>query len=97
MSALRLLRVFRGTLQFGSGYIRFGFQNSYMNRKILEYFTAVDGDIKGLDQQVDSLIQRGYEPYGSPYVIAGEKVQVCQAIVRFENLDTMTLSADAPL
>lgn len=68
-----------------------------MNRKILEYFTAVDADTKGLDKQVDSLIQKGYEPYGSPYVIPGEKIQVCQAIVRYENLDTMTLSADAPL
>lgn len=68
-----------------------------MNRKILEYFTAVDTDTKGLDKQVDSLIQKGYEPYGSPYVITSEKVQVCQAIARYENLDTMTLSADAPL
>ena len=68
-----------------------------MSRKILEYFTAVDTDVKGLDKQVDSLVQQGYEPYGSPYVIAGEKVQICQAIIRCENLDTMTLSADAPL
>jgi hypothetical protein len=68
-----------------------------MDQKILEYFTAVDADTKGLDKQVDSLIQKGYEPYGSPYVIPGEKTQVCQAIVRWENLDTMTLSADAPL
>ena len=44
-----------------------------MDRKLLEYFTAVDGDIKGLDKQVDSLIQKGYEPYGNPYVIPGEK------------------------
>ena len=68
-----------------------------MNKKILEYLTVVDADTKGLDKQVDSLVQRGYEPYGSPYVIPGEKPQVCQAIVRCESLDTMTLSADAPL
>ena len=68
-----------------------------MNKKILEYLTVVDADTKGLDKQVDSLVQRGYEPFGNPYVIPGEKPQVCQAIVRCENLDTMTLSADAPL
>jgi hypothetical protein len=68
-----------------------------MNRKILEYFTAVDTDIKSLDKQVNSLVQQGLEPYGSPYVIPGEKPQVCQAIIRYENLDTMNLSADTPL
>lgn len=68
-----------------------------MNRKILEYFTAVDTDTKGLDKQVDSFVEQGYEPYGSPYVIPGDKIQVCQAIVRYENVNTMNLSADAPL
>jgi len=68
-----------------------------MNRKILEYFTAVDTDIKGLDKQVDSFVEQGYEPYGSPYIIPGDKIQVCQAVVRYENVDSMTLSAETPL
>jgi hypothetical protein len=68
-----------------------------MSRRFLEYFTAVDDDPKSLDKQVDSLVQQGYEPYGSPYVIPGDKVRICQAIVRFENLDTTNLSADVPL
>ena len=68
-----------------------------MSRKILEYFTAVDPDIKGLDKQVDAFVQQGYEPYGNPYVIPGDKPSVCQAIVRYENLDDFKLSADAPL
>ena len=68
-----------------------------MNRKILEYLTAMDTDTKSLDKKVNSFIQQGYEPYRGPYIIPGEKVQICQAIVRCENLDTMTLSADAPL
>jgi hypothetical protein len=42
-----------------------------MNRKMLEYFTAVDTDVKGLDKQFDSFIQRGYEPSGSPYIVSG--------------------------
>jgi hypothetical protein len=68
-----------------------------MSKKILEYFTAADTDLKSLDKQVDSLIQAGYEPYGSPYVIPGEKPQICQAIVRIENPEMMDLSKDAPL
>lgn len=68
-----------------------------MNRKILEYFTAIDTDTKGLDKQVDDFVEQGYEPYGSPYIIPGDKIQVCQAIVRYENVDTMNLSADTPL
>ena len=68
-----------------------------MNRKILEYFTAVDADVKGLDKQVDSFVEQGYEPYGSPYIIPGDKIQVCQAVVRYENVDSMTLSAETPL
>ena len=68
-----------------------------MNKKFLEYFTVVDPDIKGLDKQVDALVQQGYEPYGSPYVIPGEKIQICQAIVRCENPDAWKLSSDAPL
>lgn len=68
-----------------------------MNKKFLEYFTVVDADTKGLDKQVDSFVQQGYEPYGSPYVIPGAKPQICQAVVRCENLGTMGLSADAPL
>ncbi len=68
-----------------------------MSRKILEYFTVVDTDIKGLDKQVDSLVQRGYSPYGSPYVVPDEKAQICQAIIRCEDPDAMTLSAETPL
>jgi len=69
-----------------------------MSRKILEYFTAVDMDIKGLDKQMDSFVKDGYQPYGSPYVIPGEKPQICQAVVMFEeDSGGMTLSAQNPL
>lgn len=68
-----------------------------MSRKILEYLTAVDTDVKGLDKQIDSLVQQGFQPYGSSDVVPGEKIQICQAIIRCENLDTMNLSADTPL
>jgi hypothetical protein len=69
-----------------------------MSRKILEYFTAVDTNIKGLDQQMDSFVKDGYQPYGSPYVVPGEKIQICQALVMFEEDSAgMNLSAQNPL
>ena len=69
-----------------------------MSKKILEYFTAADTDIKGLDKQVDSYVKDGYQPYGSPYVVPGEKPQVCQAVVMFEeDASGMNLSAQNPL
>jgi hypothetical protein len=68
-----------------------------MNKKILEYFTATDTNTKSLDKQVNAFIQQGYEPFEAPYIIPGEHFQVCQAIIRCENLGDMTLSAEAPL
>lgn len=69
-----------------------------MNPKILEYFTAVDSDPKSLDKQVNDLVKEGYQPYGNPYVIPGEKSQVCQAIIMFEEDSSgMTLSGQNPL
>ncbi|MGA2749160.1 MAG: hypothetical protein ABSG59_10320 [Verrucomicrobiota bacterium] len=69
-----------------------------MNRRILEYFTAVDTDIKALDKQVNSFVQDGYQPYGNPYVVPGEKTQFCQVIVMFEEDSAgMKLSAQNPL
>ena len=69
-----------------------------MSKKILEYFTAVDTDIKGLDKQIDSFVKDGYQPYGSPYVVPGEKSQICQAVVMFEEDSAgMNLSSQNPL
>jgi hypothetical protein len=69
-----------------------------MNQKILEYFTAVDSDTKGLDKQVNSMVKDGFQPYGAPYVVPGEKPQICQAIVMYEeDSSDMNLSAQNPL
>jgi hypothetical protein len=68
-----------------------------MNKRIIEYFTAVDSDPKSLDKQVGSFVQEGYQPYGSPYIIPGEKVQICQAIVMYEDPDDWKLSSKNPL
>ena len=69
-----------------------------MNPKILEYFTAADTDIKGLDKQMDSFVKEGYQPYGDPYVIPGDKPQICQAVVMFEEDSAgMNVSSQNPL
>jgi hypothetical protein len=69
-----------------------------MNPRILEYFTAVDTDVKSLDKQVNEFVKDGYQPYGDPYVVPGEKPQICQAIVMFEEDSSgMSLSAQNPL
>ena len=69
-----------------------------MNRRILEYFTAADTDVKGLDKQMDSFVKDGYQPYGNPYVVPGDKVQICQAVVMYEEDSSgMNLSAQNPL
>ena len=69
-----------------------------MSRKVLAYFTAVDTDIKQLDKQIGSFVKDGFQPYGSPYVLPGEKPQICQAIVLLEETSSgMSLSADNPL
>ena len=69
-----------------------------MSRRILEYFTAIDTDTKALDKQVNNFVKDGFQPYGDPYVIPGEKSQVCQAIVLLEEDSAgMNLSAQNPL
>ena len=69
-----------------------------MSQRILEYFTCVDTSNKELDKQVNSLVQDGYQPFGTPYVIPGDKIQICQAIVRLEEDSAgMNLSAQNPL
>jgi hypothetical protein len=76
---------------------RIGFELNAMNKKILEYLTAVDTDNGKLDKQVDAFVQQGYQPYGAPYVIPGEKILICQAVVRYEDSGDWKLSADNPL
>lgn len=56
-----------------------------MSRKIVKYITAIgfpDGthSLK-LDFSVSSLIEGGYQPYGSPY---SHGDYACQAMVKYE-------------
>jgi hypothetical protein len=76
---------------------RIGFKIKAMNRKILGYLTASDTDTGKLDKQVDAFVQQGYQPYGAPHVVPGEKILICQAIGRHEEMGDWKLSADNPL
>ena len=62
-------------------------QNSQTNlmAKIIKYNTAQDSDPRGLDKRVNTLIEMGYQPYGSPYsAFNGRSINLCQAMVKVE-------------
>jgi hypothetical protein len=37
--------------------------------EIIEYKTAVSSDIANLDKTVNELIKRGFQPFGTPYIV----------------------------
>jgi hypothetical protein len=53
-------------------------------RRITEYATARGSTIKDLDARVNEFIQRGLQPFGSPYTTQGAEHLTCQAMVKFE-------------
>lgn len=50
--------------------------------KATKYFTATGSNSDDLDRSVNSMIQKGYQPYGSPYDI--EDGPIAQAMVKVE-------------
>ena len=52
--------------------------------RITEYATARGSTIKDLDSRVNEFIQRGLQPFGSPYTTTGEEHLSCQAKVKVE-------------
>ncbi len=53
--------------------------------KVTKYFTATGTTPDDLDRAVNSMLQKGYQPYGSPYdVVDGPS---CQAMVKFETAE----------
>lgn len=50
--------------------------------KVTKYFTATGSNSDDLDRSVNSMIQKGYQPYGSPYDI--EDGPIAQAMVKVE-------------
>jgi hypothetical protein len=53
-------------------------------KRIVEYATARDSNLKGLDKIVNELIEQGFQPFGSPYLTDGDEFLACQAMVKYE-------------
>ena len=56
-------------------------------RRIIQYKTVKGSKyIINLDKEVNALIAKGFQPYGSPYVFQDIELFACQAMVRYEDL-----------
>jgi len=53
-------------------------------KRITEYSTARDSNIKDLDRIVNEMIEQGFQPFSSPYVTEGDEFLACQAMVKYE-------------
>jgi hypothetical protein len=54
-------------------------------RHIIKYRTVKGSKyIINLDKEVNALIERGYQPLGSPYVFQDIELFACQAMVLYE-------------
>ena len=54
-------------------------------RRIIQYKTVKGSRyIINLDKEVNALIAKGFQPFGSPYVFQDIELFACQAMVRFE-------------
>ncbi len=54
-------------------------------KRITEYATARGSTIKDLDARVNEFIQRGLQPFGSPYFLDGDEPLTCQAMVKYDS------------
>ena len=50
--------------------------------KVTKYFTATGTNTEDLDKAVNSMIQKGYQPFGNAYDV--EDGPICQTMVRVE-------------
>ena len=56
-------------------------------RRIIQYKTVKGSKyIINLDKEVNALIARGFQPFGSPYIFQDIEQFACQAMVRYEEL-----------
>ena len=54
-------------------------------QRIIQYKTVKGSRyIINLDKEVNALIAKGFQPFGSPYVFQDIELFACQAMVRFE-------------
>jgi len=54
-------------------------------RRIIKYKTVKGSQyIINLDKEVNALIEKGYQPFGSPYVFQDIELFACQPMVLYE-------------
>jgi hypothetical protein len=59
-------------------------------KTITEYITARGDSIKDLDATVNALLEKGYQPFGSPYVTeSNNEFLACQAMVKVSESATV--------
>ena len=56
--------------------------------KITEYKTVAEQSVRELDEEVNRLLTRGFELYGSPYAsgVEAEDHLICQAMVKIQSV-----------
>jgi len=55
-------------------------------RRIIKYKTVKGSRyIINLDKEVNAMIEKGYQPHGSPYVFQDIELFACQAMVLYED------------
>lgn len=56
--------------------------------KITEYRTVAEQSARELDEEVNRLIGKGFELYGSPYTtgVEAEEHMICQALVKIQSV-----------
>jgi len=56
-------------------------------RRIIQYKTVKGSKyIINLDKEVNALIAKGFQPFGSPYIFQDIELFACQAMVRYEEM-----------
>jgi hypothetical protein len=56
-------------------------------RRITQYKTVKGSKyIINLDKEVNALIAKGFQPFGSPYIFQDIELFACQAMVRYEEM-----------
>ncbi len=54
-------------------------------RRIIKYKTVKGSKyIINLDKEVNAMIEKGYQPFGSPYIFQDIELFACQAMVLYE-------------
>ena len=65
--------------------------------EINAYRTVRTTGFTQLDEEVNSLIKEGFQPFGSPYTAVGKDgFRVCQAMVKFGEKDRRTVGFGSP-